>query len=177
MPPSSKYIWQEGAQFTEFKLVKKGYFDEEAVTKALLHDPAQYPGSSGTRTLSDNLSDLRAQCSANHRGSSLIRALVAEYSLPVVQKYMHAIQDTAEQAVRGLLQGFSKKFDGAPLQAVDYMDDGSEIHLNIKVRVGAFGRREMTGKRLKWRVQTAEHAHASFPIRPADRTRHRESDL
>lgn len=134
MPPSSKYIWQEGAQFKTFKLVSKGRFLEREVVKALSHDPAQYPGCSGTRTLGDNLSDLRAQCSANHRGAMLIRALVQEFTLETVQKYMLAIQDTAEKAVRTLLKDFCKKFDGAPLTAVDYLDDGSEIHLNIQVR-------------------------------------------
>lgn len=133
MPPSSKYIWQEGAQFKAFKLVKQSEFQEAKVTHALLEEPAQFPGCSGTRTLSDNLSDLRAQCSANHRGVNLIAALVKEYSLPTVQKYMHAIQDTAEQAVRDLMKQIVKKFDGALLEAVDYMDDGSEIHLKINV--------------------------------------------
>lgn len=133
MPPSSKYIWQEGAQFKYFKLVKKSNFQEEAVTKALLHDPAQYPGCSGTRTLNDNLSDLRAQCSANYRGVTLIQALVEEYSLSIVVRYMHAIQETADRAVRDLLRDVRKKFGASPLKAIDYMDDGSEIHLSIKV--------------------------------------------
>lgn len=134
MPPSSKYLWQEGAQFKAFKLVKKSVFQEAAVTHALLEEPAKHPGCSGTRTLADNLSDLRAQCSANYRGIVLISALIEEYSLPVVQRYMHAIQETAELAVRDLLKEVSKKFDGLPLEAVDYMDDGSELRLKIKVR-------------------------------------------
>ena len=133
MPPSSREIWQEGAQFIKYKLVNQGHFDEEGVTRRLSVEPAQYPGCSGTRTLSDNLSDLRAQCSANHRGAQLIRALCDEYTLPVVQKYMAAIQFTAEQAVRGLLRRIDKQFAGRTLQAVECMDDGSELHLRIDV--------------------------------------------
>jgi N-methylhydantoinase B/oxoprolinase/acetone carboxylase alpha subunit len=53
MPPFSTELWQEGAQFKSFKLVKKGRFDEAGVIKILSEDPAQYPGCSGTRTLSD----------------------------------------------------------------------------------------------------------------------------
>ena len=53
MPPFSKELWEEGAQFRSFKLVKAGHFDEEGVTKILSEEPAQYPGCSGTRTLSD----------------------------------------------------------------------------------------------------------------------------
>ena len=37
-----------------------------AVTKELM-EPAKYPGSSGTRNLHDNISDLRAQVAANHK--------------------------------------------------------------------------------------------------------------
>lgn len=53
MPPFSKELWEEGAQVKSFKLVKKGQFDEAGVVKILSEDPAQYPGCSGTRTLSD----------------------------------------------------------------------------------------------------------------------------
>lgn len=52
MPPFSKELWEEGAQFKSFKLVKEGKFDEEGVTAAL-NEPGKYPGCSGTRTLRD----------------------------------------------------------------------------------------------------------------------------
>ena len=61
MPPFSKEIWQEGAQIKSFKIVKKGVFDEEGVKHHFYDEPAKYPGSSGTRTLKDNISDLKAQ--------------------------------------------------------------------------------------------------------------------
>ena len=57
-----------------------------------LNDPAKYPGSSGTRNLHDNLSDLRAQVAANQKGITLIRELIDEYGLDVVQAYMAYIQ-------------------------------------------------------------------------------------
>ncbi len=50
------------------------------------------PGISGTRNLSDNLSDLKAQVAANYRGISLVEELIAEYGLPTVIAYMHHIQ-------------------------------------------------------------------------------------
>lgn len=62
-----------------------------AVTEALLA-PAHYPGCSGTRNLSDNLSDLRAQVAANQRGSQLVGELIDTYGLDVVQAYMGYIQ-------------------------------------------------------------------------------------
>ena len=68
---------------------------EEGITD-LLMAPAklkdQIPGICGTRALSDNLSDLKAQVAANNKGIGLVGALIEEYTLEVVQAYMHHIQ-------------------------------------------------------------------------------------
>ncbi|KAI1761334.1 Hydantoinase B/oxoprolinase-domain-containing protein [Hypoxylon sp. FL1150] len=133
MPPNSKYLWEEGAAIEAEKLVSGGVFHDEIVTRLLLQEPAQHPGCSGTRCLSDNLSDLRAQVAANARGINLVGALIKETSLPVVQMYMYAIQDTAERAVRDLLRSIYKDRQGAPLKAIDYMDDGTPIALTITI--------------------------------------------
>ena len=63
---------------------------------AALNEPGKYPGSSGTRNLHDNLSDLRAQVAANQKGINLVQELMDEYSLPVVQAYMAHIQVLAK---------------------------------------------------------------------------------
>ena len=52
------------------------------------------PGISGTRNLSDNLSDLKAQVAANNKGISLVGELIDEYGLPTVVAYMQHIQVT-----------------------------------------------------------------------------------
>ncbi|KAF5391087.1 hypothetical protein D9757_003135 [Collybiopsis confluens] len=133
VPPFSKTLGEEGAQILSFKLVNNGHFDEEGITDVLYHQPGKYPGCSGTRTLSDNISDLKAQVSANHRGVTLIRTLVQEFSLEIVQFYMHAIQKTAEYAVRDLLRFVDKKFSGQSLGAIDHLDGGEELHLKISI--------------------------------------------
>ncbi|EIW72692.1 hypothetical protein TREMEDRAFT_67004 [Tremella mesenterica DSM 1558] len=133
MPPFSKELWEEGAQTRSFKLVRKGEFDEEGLKKIMCDEPARYPGCSGTRTWSDNLSDLHAQVAACHRGTLLITNLVNEQSLEVVQYYMNAIMLTAERAVRDLLRHVSKKFGGKPLEAVDWLDDGTMIVLKVTI--------------------------------------------
>jgi 5-oxoprolinase (ATP-hydrolysing) len=133
MPPKSTELWQEGAAIEAEKIVDNGVFDEARMTELLLHEPARYEGCSGTRCLADNLSDLRAQIAANTRGIQLIQNLIAEYSLPCVQAYMYAIQRTAETAVRALLRDLYTRFDGQPLEAIDYMDDGTAIRLRIEI--------------------------------------------
>lgn len=89
MPPHSKEIWQEGASFTSFKLVNRGVFDEEGLAEIMLKKPASYPGSTGTRTWNDNVSDLKAQIAANTKGIKLIQECILEYGLKTVQVSYH----------------------------------------------------------------------------------------
>ena len=118
---------------SSFKVVSGGKYDEEGLKKLLFDDPARLPGGSGTRTLRDNISDINAQIAATFKGVTLVKAMIAKYSLEVVLMYMYAIQRTAEEAVRALLREFSRKHAGEPLVAVDHMDDGSPICLKITI--------------------------------------------
>ncbi|KAF7595213.1 hypothetical protein BBP40_006958 [Aspergillus hancockii] len=133
MPPKSTELWQEGAAMEGDKIVSNGVFDEARMIELLVTKPAQYEGCSGARCISDNLSDLKAQIAANTRGITLIQSLFAEYGVETVQKYMYAIQATAETAVRNLLKDLHKRFEGKPLEAVDYMDDGTPIKLKVTI--------------------------------------------
>ncbi|KAM8966221.1 5-oxoprolinase [Pelodytes ibericus] len=136
MPPHSKSLQEEGAVFTSFKLVRGGEFQEEAVTEALMA-PGLIPGSSGTRNLHDNLSDLRAQVAANQKGIQLVNELIDVYGLEVVQAYMTHIQSNAEVAVRDMLKEFADRWErqtGAlEVESVDHMDDGSPIKLRVQI--------------------------------------------
>ncbi|CAK3799437.1 5-oxoprolinase (ATP-hydrolysing) [Lecanosticta acicola] len=75
MPPNSTELWQEGVAVESFKMVKEGVFDEKGLTEILYDIPGSYPGCSGTRTLRDNLADLKAAVASNNRGIQLIQAL------------------------------------------------------------------------------------------------------
>ncbi|GAD95409.1 hypothetical protein ANI_1_1666074 [Paecilomyces variotii No. 5] len=130
--PNCTFLEQEGALIKSFKLASEGKFDEEGITKILVHDPAQYEGCVGSNSINDNLSDLKAQIAANQRGSLLIQELFAAYGTKVVQSYMAAIQRTAELAVRRYLKKVAMSHPH-PLKAVDYLDDGTEIHLEVRI--------------------------------------------
>jgi len=131
MPPNSKTLLEEGAAIVAFKLVRDGQFQEDGITQILLQ-PQTIPGNSGTRNLKDNLSDLRAQVAANQSGIRLLNELVSESGLDEVQAYMNFIQHNAELAVRSMLKDFAQTH-GTRAHAVDYMDDGSPIHLTIDI--------------------------------------------
>ena len=124
-----------------FKIVENGIFNEVGITE-LLQAPAQLsqlPGElpiAGTRLLTDNLSDLKAQVAANQRGIDLLQEMVQNWSLEVVQGYMKHIQDNAEESVRMMLQELSAREElpqVGTIHAVDYLDDGSPIRLALTI--------------------------------------------
>ncbi|KAL3431036.1 Hydantoinase B/oxoprolinase-domain-containing protein [Aspergillus tetrazonus] len=133
MPPSSKYLWEEGALFESFLLVRDGRFAEEELKRVLCDEPAKYPGSSGSRCFEDNVTDIEAQAAANRCGIRLVRQLIQEYTMGVVQMYMNAIQDSAELATRNLFKSIVKRFQSNLFSAVDYMDDGTPIQLQVVI--------------------------------------------
>lgn len=90
MPPNSKELWEEGAVIKSFKVVENGVFKEEELTE-LLMAPGKIDGCQGTRCLRDNISDIKAQVAANHRGSQLIHGLIKHYGLEPVQFYSEFI--------------------------------------------------------------------------------------
>ncbi|KAJ0171556.1 hypothetical protein K1T71_013106 [Dendrolimus kikuchii] len=136
MPPHSVSLAQEGAAFKSMLLVDGGVFKEKELTEELMK-PGREPGCSGTRNLSDNLSDLKAQVAANQRGIQLVTELIGQYSLEVVQAYMEHIQKNAEIAVRDMLKEIAvnalNKTGSTVLKATEYMDNGTPIELTVKL--------------------------------------------
>ncbi|XP_001848679.2 5-oxoprolinase [Culex quinquefasciatus] len=136
MPPHSKSLSQEGAAFKSFLLVDGGTFDEAGIIQQLT-TPTGAPGATGTRNLSDNLSDLKAQIAANQKGIQLVTELIEGYGLSVVQAYMGYMQTNAELAVRDMLKQIAKesklRTGGTILEAEEQMDDGSPIRLKVSI--------------------------------------------
>ncbi|KAG9156119.1 hypothetical protein Leryth_024698 [Lithospermum erythrorhizon] len=113
MPPFSKSIFEEGAAIKAFKLVEKGVFQEEGITKLLRFPGHDESGRNipGTRRLQDNLSDLHAQVNAEHA--------VREMLMSVAKKVSQS----------------TNSIDGTvvTIEEEDYMDDGSTIHLKLSI--------------------------------------------
>ena len=121
IPANSRHIEEEGVISEGLKIVDKGRFQEATLRDWLGSGP--YPA----RNPSQNLADLQAQIAANEKGAQELLHMVASYSLPVVQAYMHYVQDNAEACVRAVL---AKLSDGAFEYA---MDDGAKIAVAITV--------------------------------------------
>lgn len=128
MMPESKELWEEGLNVPSMKIVSEGAFLEEEVREAF-NKAGSLPGCSASRRLADNISDLKAQTSANQRGIILLQKLCDESSLAVVHRYMGAIQDNAESATRDAIRKMAAE---DPIrEATDYFDDGTALRLKI----------------------------------------------
>ncbi|CAN8100499.1 unnamed protein product [Discula destructiva] len=137
MMPESKELWEEGINIETMKIVGGGTFLEDEVCAAF-EKAGEFPGCSVTRRMDDNISDLKAQVSANQRGIVLLRKLCDEYSLPVVHKYMNGIQRNAELAVRDWFKRFATEHP-EPLTATDYLDDGTAMCVTITINAETGG--------------------------------------
>jgi 5-oxoprolinase (ATP-hydrolysing) len=122
MPPFSASIDEEGVLIDNFKLVENGSLREAAMLDLL---------SSGThpsRNPAQNLADLRAQIAANAKGSSELKALVAQYGAGTVHAYMQHVQDNAEESVRRVITSLK---DG---EFTLSLDNGSRIQVAVRVQ-------------------------------------------
>lgn len=138
MMPESKELWEEGINIETMKIVSGGTFLEDEV-RAAFEKAGDFPGCSVTRRMGDNISDLKAQVSANQRGILLLRKLCDEYTLPVVHKYMDGIQRNAELAVRAWFKQFAAAHGPAPLTATDHLDDGTPMAVTITINAATGG--------------------------------------
>jgi len=125
MPPFSTRIDQEGVLIDNFKLVADGSL-REAAMHALLSG-----GTHPSRNPAQNLADMRAQIAANAKGSSELKALVAQYGAATVRAYMQHVQDNAEESVRRVITSLKDGEFTLPL------DNGSHIHVAVRVDIAS----------------------------------------
>ncbi|ODV83857.1 hypothetical protein CANARDRAFT_29589 [[Candida] arabinofermentans NRRL YB-2248] len=134
VPPNAKFLTEEGAIIHTWKIISEGKFDYDGVNKYFVEEPAQYPGSSGTRKLKDNISDLKAQVASNQRGVNLLQDLFKEYGTEIVLFYMSNVRKSAELAVRQFFKKLAITHKGKfPLTSEEYLDDGSRLCCSISV--------------------------------------------
>jgi 5-oxoprolinase (ATP-hydrolysing) len=121
MPPFSASIDEEGVLIDNFKLVEDG-----SLREAAMHD-LLCSGTHPSRNPAQNLADMRAQIAANAKGSSELKALVAQYGAGTVHAYMQHVQDNAEESVRRAITSLKDGEFTLPL------DNGSRIQVAVRL--------------------------------------------
>ncbi|WP_297103057.1 hydantoinase B/oxoprolinase family protein [uncultured Devosia sp.] len=121
MSPDARTIEMEGVYIDTFKLVDKGRFRTEELSR-LLTD-AEYP----VRNLEQNIADLKAQVAANKKGADELTRMIEQFGLPAVEAYMGHVQDNAEECVRRAIEKLSDGTFTYP------MDQGCQIQVKVTV--------------------------------------------
>ncbi|RYP40842.1 hypothetical protein DL769_011703 [Monosporascus sp. CRB-8-3] len=96
-----------------------GVLNETRVKELYYDAPSRYEGCSGSRCLSDNIPDLKAQIAANARSISVTKGLVGEYGLGTAEVY------DLRQPTGGVL-----------LEAVNDMNTSRLVKLKITIAKG-----------------------------------------
>ena len=134
MPPFSRSVTEEGVLLDNIRIVARGEFLEQQMREVLGSGP--HP----SRSIDDNIADLKAQIAACEKGAQELRRMVREFGLEVVNAYMRHVRDNAEESVRQVLDRLE---DGA----FEYeMDDGARICVKLSVdRAARCARLDFTG--------------------------------
>ncbi|WP_281951680.1 hydantoinase B/oxoprolinase family protein [Nitrosophilus kaiyonis] len=120
MPPFSKNLHEEGAIIEAFEVVEDKEF-KESVLRAIFE-------SAGARNIEDNISDIKAQISANMAGIEGVKELIEENEEKVFW-YMKKIQEISEKKVRDFFKNLKEKI----FMAQDYLDNGAAIKLKVEI--------------------------------------------
>ena len=122
MPPDAQCLAEEGVVIDPTYLFKnhKPLFSDLA---AILQS-GPYP----TRSLADNLADIRAQVAANRRGAKALLELAQSFGSKKVSHHMQDLQDCSAAAIKKLIVSWGSK----EFAAEQYLDDGTKIKLRTK---------------------------------------------
>lgn len=126
MPPQAKSLAEEGVVIAPMYLYKAGVANFSAIEKLL----AEHPWPS--RSIDDNLADLKAQAAANLLGVRALIKLCKAYGSKTVQMHMASQFDCAAGAIERRLRALGE----VQHQCSESLDDGTQIHASMEIRSG-----------------------------------------
>ncbi len=121
MPPDATSLAQEGVVMKPMHLAKGGREQWESVRRHLTESP--YP----TRSIRENMADLRAAVAANNRGARSLAGLAEQHGTPTVRHYMDRIRDEAAARAEHMLE----QLPDTDHEAEERLDDGSLLKVRI----------------------------------------------
>lgn len=126
MPPDARCLAEEGVVLEPQHLVRAGEPLWREIRQQLEAGP--YP----SRSVGENLADLRAAQAANHRGSEALRSLVSAHGREPVRRYMRELTGQSELRVKQALQSLGDR----RFSAEELLDDGSAVRVTFELRAG-----------------------------------------
>jgi len=123
MPPDANNLAEEGVVIPPTFIAKGGEFNWDSI-KDLLQN-SRWP----TRSLDENMADLQAAVSANHRGAQELKKIASQFGVSEVTRYMDKLKEYAAGRMRSTL----RKLPDGDYHAEEEMDDGSRLVVSCKV--------------------------------------------
>ena len=131
LPPVALHINEEGVLIDNFLAVRDGQLKEKELINILCNH--KYP----VRNIKERIYDLKAQIASCYKGANELNKLIERYTHPVVDAYMKFIQNNAEYCVKQALAQFLNNNNTYSAEFKDYMDDGTQICVNITIKPGS----------------------------------------
>jgi 5-oxoprolinase (ATP-hydrolysing) len=126
MPPDARNLAEEGVVLDPQYLVRGGEPQWARVRQCLETGP--FP----SRSVEENLADLRAAQAANHRGSETLQRLASIHGAAKVLYFMRALTGQSMNRVRVALEQFGER----RYEAEETLDDGSPLRVAIELARG-----------------------------------------
>lgn len=126
MPPDARCLAEEGVVLEPQFLVRAGVPHWEEIRETLATGP--FP----SRSVVENLADLRAAQAANHRGSEALLRLVSTHGKTQVLRFMRALTGQSEMRVRQALRSLGDR----RFTAEERLDDGTVLKVAIELEDG-----------------------------------------
>jgi 5-oxoprolinase (ATP-hydrolysing) len=117
MPPDAKNLAEEGVVIPPLFLAQEGKFEWAQVEKLL--KSSSWP----SRSVNENMADIRAAVAANHRGLIEIKKLAETFGTGEVTRYMKRLKSYAAGRMKDTLE----KIPDGVYRAEEKLDDGSLI--------------------------------------------------
>jgi len=124
MPPDASSLAEEGVVIPPMHLFRNGKSHWDALY-ALLKQDSPYP----TRTVEENMADLRAAVAANRNGESALSALAQRYGIETIWHYMDMLKNHAEVKIRSAL----RRIPDGSYRAEELLDDGSPLIVRFEI--------------------------------------------
>lgn len=126
MPPDGTRLAQEGVVIPPTHLIRDGKARWDNLRRLLLESP--WP----TRSIDENIADLRAAVAANQRGADALRALNRAYGPVTVQHYMDALKNHAATQIGERLH----RIPDGQYSSTEYLDDNTPLCVRLNIEAG-----------------------------------------